>query len=312
MEPSRSRPGGVRVPAKLTLYPPQRAPRFLVLADGESLDVGREPSCGLVVEDPRVSKRHAELRWTGQGWALHDLGSKNGTTVNARPADGVMLRDGDLLSLGGLPARFELLTDEQAAALEMERLTSLQKEVDLSHRLGSELEPVDLLLCFLELARQVTRTERGFVVVTPRDAPLRVEVAAGFTLDEVGTDQFRGSVGVMKQVLETGAPVVIGDVPGDPRLGRRPSVMSLGIGSVACVPLRHDGRMLGVLYVDSRQRRVAFSSLDVNILEALAGRTALVLAGALSARRFPQILTAGERGLLSRLQQRLDELLPVV
>jgi hypothetical protein len=310
MEPPRSRFGGVRMPAKLTLYPPQRAPRFLVLADGESLDVGREPSCGLVVEDPRVSKRHAELRWTGQGWALHDLGSKNGTTVNARPADGVVLRDGDLLSLGGLPARFELLTDEQAAALEMERLTSLQKEVDLSHRLGSELEPV--LLCFLELARQVTRTERGFVVVTPQEAPLRVEVAAGFTLDEVGTDQFRGSVGVMKQVLETGAPVVIGDVPGDPRLGRRPSVMSLGIGSVACVPLRHDGRMLGVLYVDSRQRRVAFSSLDVNILEALAGRTALVLAGALSARRFPQILTAGERGLLSRLQQRLDELLPVV
>jgi pSer/pThr/pTyr-binding forkhead associated (FHA) protein len=312
MDSDRDRSGGARVPAKLTLYPPQRAPRFLVLADGESLDMGREPSCGLVIEDPRVSKRHARLRWTGSGWALDDLGSKNGTMVNARPAAGVELRDGDMLSLGGLPARFELLTSEQAAALEKERLASLQREVDLSHRLGSELEPVDLLLCFLELARQVTRTERGFVVVTPAGAPLRVEVAAGFTPEEVRTDRFRGSVGVVKQALETQSAVVIADVPADPRLGRRPSVMALGLGSVACVPLRHEGRVLGVLYVDSRQRRVSFSSLDINILESLAARTALVLAGALTARRFPQILGSEERGLLSQLQQRLDELLPVV
>ena len=312
MQSRRDPLGSGRVPAKLTLYPPQRAPRFLVLADGESLDVGREPSCGLVVQDPRVSKRHARLRWTGSGWALEDLGSKNGTTVNARPATGAELRDGDMLSLGGLPARFELLTDEQVAALEMQRLDSLKREVDLTRRLGSELEPVDLLLCFLELARQVTRTERGFVVVTPVDGPLRVEVAAGFTAEDVRTDRFRGSVGAVKEALETGSAVVIADVPSDPRLGRRPSVVALGLGAVACVPLRHEGRILGVLYVDSRQRRVAFTSLDVNILEALAARTALVLAGALTARRFPQILTAGERGLLAQLQQRLDELLPVV
>ena len=40
------------MPAKLILYPPQRAPRFLVLGDGETLEIGRDPVCGLVVEDP--------------------------------------------------------------------------------------------------------------------------------------------------------------------------------------------------------------------------------------------------------------------
>jgi hypothetical protein len=300
------------VPAKLILYPPQRAPRFLVLRDGETLEVGRDPACGLVVEDPRVSKRHARLRWTGAGWALEDLDSKNGTTVNAERAQGSELQDGDAISLGGLPARFERLTEAQAAALEMERLASIQTTADMRRRLGAELEPVDLLLCFLELARQVTRTERGFVVVADPGGALRVEVAAGFTAEEVLDDRFRGSAGAVKQALDTGAPVVIADVPADPRLGKRPSVMALGIGSVACVPLRHDGRILGVIYVDSRQRGTAFRGLDIDILEALASRTAAVLAGALSARTIPQMLTPDERGLIAQLQQRLDELLPAV
>ena len=300
------------MPAKLILYPPQRAPRFLVLDDGETLEVGRDPSCGLVVEDPRVSKRHARLRWTGGGWALEDLGSKNGTTVYAERAQGAELQDGDAVSLGGLPARFEKLTSAQAAALEMERLASIQTTADMRRRLGAELEPVDLLLCFLELARQVTRTERGFVVVTGPGGNLRVEVAAGFTAEEVRHDRFRGSVGAVKQALESGEPVVIADVPADPRLGRRPSVMAQGIGAVACVPLRHEQKIIGVIYVDSRQRGTPFGGADIDILEALANRTASVLAGALAARKIPQMLTPDERGLIAQLQQRLDELLPAV
>ena len=301
------------MPAKLILYPPQRAPRFLVLQDGETLEVGREPTCGLVVEDPRVSKRHARLRWTGDGWALEDLGSKNGTTVNTEPATGAELQDGDSVSLGGLPARFERLTAAQAATLESERLASIRTSADMRRRLGAELEPVDLLLCFLELAREVTRTERGFVVVTGPEGRLRVEVAAGFTAEEVRNDRFRGSAGVVKQALEAASPVVIADVPADPRLGKRPSVMALGIGSVACVPLRHEGKTLGVIYVDSRRTLGrAFTAVDIEILERLADRTALVLAGALAARKIPQLLTPDERGLIAELQQRLDELLPAV
>lgn len=301
------------MPAKLILYPPQRAPRFLVLQDGETLAVGRDPSCDLVVDDPRVSKRHACLRWMGSGWVLEDLGSKNGTHVNAEPARGLPLQDGDAISLGGLAARFERLSAAQAATLESERLASIRTSADMRRRLGAELEPVDLLLCFLELAREVTRTERGFVVVLNGEGKLRVEVAAGFTADEIRNDRFRGSAGVVKQALESETPVVIADVPADPRLGKRPSVMALGISSVACVPLRHDGKVLGVIYVDSRRRLApAFTAVDIEILEALADRTALVLAGALAARKVSQILTPHERGLIAQLQQRLDELLPAL
>ncbi len=55
------------MPGKLTLYPAQRASRSLVIRDGETLEIGRDPQCGLVLEDTRVSKRHARLRWSPPG-----------------------------------------------------------------------------------------------------------------------------------------------------------------------------------------------------------------------------------------------------
>jgi DNA-binding NtrC family response regulator len=43
--------------------------------------VGRDPSCGVVVDDPEVSSTHCELRAEGPGVLIRDLGSKNGTFV---------------------------------------------------------------------------------------------------------------------------------------------------------------------------------------------------------------------------------------
>lgn len=46
--------------------------------------VGRSRLADLRVTDPTVSGEHAVLRWTGREWEVHDLGSRNGTTVDGR------------------------------------------------------------------------------------------------------------------------------------------------------------------------------------------------------------------------------------
>jgi hypothetical protein len=297
------------MPAKLTLYPVKRAPRFLVIRDNETLEIGRGPAFGLFVEDPRVSKRHARLAWTGTGWKLEDLGSKNGTTHNGHPATGAELGDGDWISFGGLMARFERLTAAEAANLSSQLSARLQTSADLKRRLTADLAPIDLLLRFLESATEVTRTERGFVVVVQPDGRLRVVVAAGFSPEAARGDRFSGSVGVVKEVLDTGGPVVVANVPGDPRLGTRPSVVALGIWSVVGVPLRHEGRVTGVIYMDSRTPG-RFTSLDIGIVEALADHAATVLAESLADRNLGQAPHRPEDAVLSQMQQRLAELLP--
>lgn len=51
------------------------------LADG--LRLGRSPDCGLTVDEPSVSREHAVVRGRPGRWFLEDLGSRNGTWVNA-------------------------------------------------------------------------------------------------------------------------------------------------------------------------------------------------------------------------------------
>jgi len=63
--------------------------------------LGRGLDCDVVLSDPRVSRRHAQLRWRFGRHVLYDLGSSGGTTVNGRAITEAALDPGDVFSLGG-------------------------------------------------------------------------------------------------------------------------------------------------------------------------------------------------------------------
>lgn len=63
--------------------------------------IGREHTPGaIVLRDPNVSRRHAELIYDGKEWHIHDLNSTNGTLVNDIDIEECSLRDGDVLTIG--------------------------------------------------------------------------------------------------------------------------------------------------------------------------------------------------------------------
>ncbi|MEM9204077.1 MAG: FHA domain-containing protein [Actinomycetota bacterium] len=49
--------------------------------------IGRAAGCGVMVDDPRVSKLHARLFHSGGRWVVEDLGSTNGTLLNGNVLD---------------------------------------------------------------------------------------------------------------------------------------------------------------------------------------------------------------------------------
>jgi len=105
------------MPARLTVYLADRPARVLVLREEEEYVLGRDATSTLVVDDDRVSRRHARLRRGREGWELSDLASKNGTLVNGQPVAGrALLAQRGWLSLGGVLAAFEPLTEEQSRA----------------------------------------------------------------------------------------------------------------------------------------------------------------------------------------------------
>ncbi|MFI6583764.1 FHA domain-containing protein [Embleya sp. NPDC050493] len=91
-------------------FPHEQEPRTLRLT-GESMRIGRGNSGAssappeIPLDDPGVSRRHAMLLRCGDGtWEVMDLGSANGTTINAGyeqvRRDPVHLKDGDRVHVG--------------------------------------------------------------------------------------------------------------------------------------------------------------------------------------------------------------------
>ena len=301
------------MPAKLTLHPPERASRFLVLRDGETLVVGRDPESGLLLEDPRVSKRHARLSWSSAGWRLEDLGSKNGTLVNGASVSVAPLAGGDWISFGGVMGRFEMVSEIEVSSLESDRLARLNTSVEMRRRLSADLEPFDFLLRFLESAMAVTGAERGFVLLAGPEGDFRAEVAAGFAPDNLAGERFAGSVGAIQRVLKTRASLVVSDAQTDVFLGKRPSVVGMGLGALACVPICQDDEILGMIYVDGRERANGFAQLDIEILETLAEHAAIVIASLRLDRRMrelfrkPAMLQGGDPALFEEMQRRIGD-----
>ncbi len=70
------------------------------------LTLGRGLSNDIILEDTRVSRHHAQLRYKTRRFWLTDLGSTNGTFINGERTTEAALRDGDVISLGGLELTF--------------------------------------------------------------------------------------------------------------------------------------------------------------------------------------------------------------
>ena len=94
--------------------PPPRREQAVLLWDGRdvSLDqgvtvIGRSSGCDIVVDDPNVSRRHAEIRRLGEGYSLVDLGSTNGTEVNGQRVGETSLMNGDVIGVGTTRLTFE-------------------------------------------------------------------------------------------------------------------------------------------------------------------------------------------------------------
>jgi hypothetical protein len=77
--------------------------------DRPVLTLGRARECDIVVDDPSVSRRHAELRRGPGGFTIVDLASTNGTQLNGKKIEQATVKDGDRIMLGQTELRFERL-----------------------------------------------------------------------------------------------------------------------------------------------------------------------------------------------------------
>lgn len=80
--------------------------------------VGRAPDVELTLDDVAVSRRHAQLEKTAEGFVIQDLGSTNGVFVNGIRVQRQKLRDGDRLQVGTTTILKFCMQDELEASFQ--------------------------------------------------------------------------------------------------------------------------------------------------------------------------------------------------
>ena len=94
-------PLGMSSQAFLIVYGKQHVP-----LEGPIANLGRQLDNDVVIEDPTVSRRHAQLQRRHGHFVLYDLGSRAGTLVNGQPVTECVLQAGDVLTLGNVSIIF--------------------------------------------------------------------------------------------------------------------------------------------------------------------------------------------------------------
>jgi pSer/pThr/pTyr-binding forkhead associated (FHA) protein len=72
----------------------------------ELTNIGRKLDNHIVIQDPRVSRNHAQIRVVDDQYVLLDLNSTGGTTVNGKKISKSVLYSGDSVSLAGVDLKF--------------------------------------------------------------------------------------------------------------------------------------------------------------------------------------------------------------
>jgi signal transduction histidine kinase len=153
---------------------------------------------------------------------------------------------------------------------------------------------------------QLTKAERGFLMLINDDGELEFKVARNMDRTTIEGSSFSISRTIVQRVAEKRQPVVTTNARQDPRFRAQESVVSYKLRSILCVPLRVKDKVTGVIYVDNRIKSGIFGDHHREPLTAFANQAAIAIENARlffeTQRRAEELATALTR------QEELDRL----
>ncbi len=270
---------------------------------------GAETGNHLQLSDRRISRNCAAVVIEANRFYIEDRGQRRGLFVNGEKVESRELQDGDSISFG-LEDSYEIIfrsgKSSDADSLpqlltRMEHITSseptggglfkLKRLLEATSLLHSQL-PLDVVLGhMLDHAVSVTDADRGLLLEADASGALKVKLARRSGGNRLPPESLTPSQTAIQLALRQQSPVITEDLAqADADLQAAQSVVAQRLRAVVVIPLFamsrantqesminiKRGDFLGVLYLDSR-RPAAFSKLDRQILDALAGDAASIL-----------------------------------
>lgn len=284
---------------------------------GALTTLGRHPDQHIQILDRVVSKEHAVIKRDLDGifWIV-DGGSRNGTYVNDQPiSEPYQLRDSDIIKIGSTILQFRIvsapaqpdvqqrvtiLADSldsvvcsritprleasfQPAALISDDVTlrqdyeRLRIAHELSQSIGVETDRDVLLDKILEKAFEIFPADHGVILLRIENGDSLVPMVVRSRDPNATASDVRISSTILNEVFEEKQAVLSSDAMMDSRFSGAHSIILGNIRSTMSVPLLHEDEILGVIHLDSKIARGAFTDKDLEILSGFARQAAVLI-----------------------------------
>ncbi|MBN1284915.1 MAG: GAF domain-containing protein [Anaerolineae bacterium] len=203
----------------------------------------------------------------------------------------------DLTYLRRRTEKFTALLDDLESELkEAQAQTRLAALYEASHDLGTTLDLQTVLEQVMDSVVELTRAERGFVMLLNDDGELEYRVARNLDQEAIASGDFAVSRTITRQVVDRDEPILTTNAAEDPRFAQQKSVVVHNLRSIMATPLRALGRVIGVVYVDNRVRQSMFTKDDLMVLDAFAQQAAIAIENA-------RLFTTTDQQLARRVEE---------
>ena len=288
----------------LLIRRPGAEPERIPLDPSAPCKLGRSQSNTIPLTDASISREHAQIFFRDGSFWIEDLGSKNGTKLGTRRVDGpARLKPGDHLQLGSVHVVFSgsdekssviariadidapinvravpieeisssgaIDTRSFAATFSPERMGAFLQAMD---RVSKELliyRPLDELFeLVVGLTSEVLKADRTTILL--RDSRGDLQTKAVAQTARGASEEIVVSRSIARLAIDQRQAIRTDDAQSDTRFREQQSVITQRIHSAMCVPLWHDGEVLGLIYVDNIAAPVPFEDTDLRLLTLIA------------------------------------------
>lgn len=252
------------------------------LAEG-TFQIGRDADIDFCLPHKTVSRKHAriEVDSTGEKIYLTDLGSRNGTAVNERKVEGrTPVHLGDAIMFG--QTEFKLSSDSETVSSKQSfPRTTLSGEEPIKSvflSINEALKPLpkkvsglpDLLPTMYDMAKLLVLAEpkeimlqrslqaiskiipaERLMILFVSDDQSEVYTAASILPEGSSPGKLTLSKTIINEIITNKNTILITDPTKDERFAEQQSIILSEMKSAMAVPLFDEGKVLGILYVDT-------------------------------------------------------------
>ncbi len=272
--------------------------RRIVDIDRPLFTIGRRSETDLRLPGADISRVHAEITTENGACTIRDKESRFGTFVNGEKIAEKVLVHGDQIRLGQAgDTEIVFFVDDEAPSVEKSAVSAASELRQMAalleglRALGSGRVLDEVLAMVLDSAIEVTGAERGFIMLANRERVLEFKLARARGKVTLSGRTFETSRKIPETVFATGQETIVEDLLDGDLAQLHTGTVALGIRHVLCTPLRlvryveradqkGADEIIGVLYLDSRERGALKSASAHAALDTLSAEAALAIENA--------------------------------